>query len=153
MDWNVKGIGSFDLRKLDEGDVSNMETIRVDNYNNMSSRFGLVKGSSSGSSSGGEYCVDLKLGSHVANSMTVPSETKLKTSVSKTAGKRGRGMNNNGDQRAWCMVDECSSDMSNCREYHRRHKVCELHSKTPVVTIGGLNQRFCQQCSRFFLPS
>lgn len=48
-----------------------------------------------------------------------------------------------------CLVDGCSSDLSQCREYHRRHKVCERHSKTPKVTIGGQEQRFCQQCSRF----
>lgn len=48
-----------------------------------------------------------------------------------------------------CLVDGCNSDLSLGREYHRRHKVCELHSKTPKVTIGGREQRFCQQCSRF----
>ncbi|KAJ9563867.1 hypothetical protein OSB04_009027 [Centaurea solstitialis] len=48
-----------------------------------------------------------------------------------------------------CLVDGCSADLGQCREYHRRHKVCEIHSKTPKVTIGGREQRFCQQCSRF----
>ncbi|KAG6429342.1 hypothetical protein SASPL_107391 [Salvia splendens] len=50
---------------------------------------------------------------------------------------------------ARCLVDGCSADLSACRDYHRRHKVCEAHSKTPKVTIGGREQRFCQQCSRF----
>ncbi|KAL4587064.1 hypothetical protein LXL04_011714 [Taraxacum kok-saghyz] len=48
-----------------------------------------------------------------------------------------------------CLVDGCNADLGQCREYHRRHKVCELHSKTPKVTIAGREQRFCQQCSRF----
>lgn len=48
-----------------------------------------------------------------------------------------------------CLVDGCNSDLNQCRDYHRRHKVCEFHSKTPKVTIGGREQRFCQQCSRF----
>ncbi|XP_019180911.1 PREDICTED: squamosa promoter-binding-like protein 13A isoform X2 [Ipomoea nil] len=52
-------------------------------------------------------------------------------------------------QVAHCLVDGCNADLSRCREYHRRHKVCEVHSKTPKVTIGGREQRFCQQCSRF----
>ncbi|KAG9130693.1 hypothetical protein Leryth_024296 [Lithospermum erythrorhizon] len=52
-------------------------------------------------------------------------------------------------QFAHCLVDGCNADLSQCREYHRRHKVCEAHSKTPNVTIGGREQRFCQQCSRF----
>ncbi|XP_024978514.1 squamosa promoter-binding-like protein 13A isoform X2 [Cynara cardunculus var. scolymus] len=48
-----------------------------------------------------------------------------------------------------CLVDGCTADLTSCRDYHRRHRVCETHSKTPVVTIGGKDQRFCQQCSRF----
>ncbi|WOL18724.1 hypothetical protein Cni_G27521 [Canna indica] len=55
----------------------------------------------------------------------------------------------NGSHSASCLVDGCEADLTKCREYHRRHKVCEAHSKTPVVTICGQKQRFCQQCSRF----
>ncbi|KQJ88495.1 putative squamosa promoter-binding-like protein 19 [Brachypodium distachyon] len=50
-----------------------------------------------------------------------------------------------------CSVDGCRSDLSRCREYHRRHKVCEAHSKTPVVVVAGQEKRFCQQCSRFHM--
>ncbi|KAL6840420.1 hypothetical protein ACP4OV_030230 [Aristida adscensionis] len=50
-----------------------------------------------------------------------------------------------------CAVEGCAADLSKCRDYHRRHKVCEAHSKTPVVTVAGQQQRFCQQCSRFHL--
>ncbi|KAG6396417.1 hypothetical protein SASPL_142567 [Salvia splendens] len=50
---------------------------------------------------------------------------------------------------AQCLVDGCDADLRLCRDYHRRHKVCEAHSKTPKVTIAGREQRFCQQCSRF----
>ncbi|KAJ4774718.1 SWI/SNF complex subunit SWI3B [Rhynchospora pubera] len=52
-----------------------------------------------------------------------------------------------------CSVDGCGSDLSNCRDYHRRHKVCEAHSKASIVLVGGQEQRFCQQCSRFHLLS
>ncbi|CAA2995128.1 squamosa promoter-binding 16 [Olea europaea subsp. europaea] len=52
-------------------------------------------------------------------------------------------------QVAHCSVDGCNADLSLCRDYHRRHKVCEIHSKTPKVMIGGRELRFCQQCSRF----
>ncbi|KAL4318473.1 hypothetical protein GQ457_18G022730 [Hibiscus cannabinus] len=48
-----------------------------------------------------------------------------------------------------CLVDGCTADLGKCRDYHRRHKVCEVHSKAPKVTIRGQEQRFCQQCSRF----
>ncbi|KAL4301980.1 hypothetical protein GQ457_10G029630 [Hibiscus cannabinus] len=54
-----------------------------------------------------------------------------------------------GNQVPSCLVDGCTADLSKCRDYHRRHKVCEVHSKTPKVTIRGQEQRFCQQCSRF----
>jgi hypothetical protein len=48
-----------------------------------------------------------------------------------------------------CSVQGCTADLSRVREYHRRHKVCEAHSKTPVVSVNGQQQRFCQQCSRY----
>ncbi|XVF02790.1 hypothetical protein REPUB_Repub04eG0204600 [Reevesia pubescens] len=54
-----------------------------------------------------------------------------------------------GNQVPSCLVDGCTADLSKCRDYHRRHKVCEVHSKTAKVTIRGQEQRFCQQCSRF----
>ncbi|XP_030499927.2 squamosa promoter-binding-like protein 16 [Cannabis sativa] len=64
--------------------------------------------------------------------------------------KRTRGSSSsNGIQVPSCLVDGCNSDLTKCRDYHRRHKVCETHSKTPKVTIAGREQRFCQQCSRF----
>nr|XP_043614621.1 squamosa promoter-binding-like protein 13A [Erigeron canadensis] len=48
-----------------------------------------------------------------------------------------------------CIVDGCGSDLGDCRKYYQRHKVCELHSKSPQVSINGQHLRFCQQCSRF----
>ncbi|GMH15106.1 hypothetical protein Nepgr_016947 [Nepenthes gracilis] len=74
-----------------------------------------------------------------ASSMELPSP----------GSKRARPPSSCGSQEVSCLVDGCSSDLSKCRDYHRRHKVCELHSKTAKVTLGGQDQRFCQQCSRF----
>ncbi|XWS10018.1 hypothetical protein CRYUN_Cryun39dG0039600 [Craigia yunnanensis] len=48
-----------------------------------------------------------------------------------------------------CQVEKCGLDLSDAKRYHRRHKVCEIHSKAPVVVVAGIRQRFCQQCSRF----
>ncbi|TVU14651.1 hypothetical protein EJB05_38133, partial [Eragrostis curvula] len=50
-----------------------------------------------------------------------------------------------------CQVDGCMADLSKAKRYHRRHRVCENHSKAPVVITAGaiMPQRFCQQCSRF----
>ncbi|CAL5030672.1 unnamed protein product [Urochloa decumbens] len=50
---------------------------------------------------------------------------------------------------ARCQVQGCQVELSGTKEYHRRHKVCEAHSKAPRVVVLGAEQRFCQQCSRF----
>ncbi|KAL2336911.1 hypothetical protein Fmac_011357 [Flemingia macrophylla] len=52
-----------------------------------------------------------------------------------------------------CQAEGCNVDLSNAKHYHRRHKVCEFHSKASTVITAGLTQRFCQQCSRFHLLS
>ncbi|KAF4365386.1 hypothetical protein CsatB_007948 [Cannabis sativa] len=48
-----------------------------------------------------------------------------------------------------CQVDNCKEDLSAAKDYHRRHKVCELHSKSTKALVANQMQRFCQQCSRF----
>ncbi|KAL5859331.1 hypothetical protein ACOSQ4_000627 [Xanthoceras sorbifolium] len=65
-----------------------------------------------------------------------------------TSGKKtkfGGGTSN----RAICQVEDCGADLSNAKDYHRRHKVCEMHSKASRALVGNVMQRFCQQCSRF----
>ncbi|KAK7293396.1 hypothetical protein RJT34_16261 [Clitoria ternatea] len=52
-----------------------------------------------------------------------------------------------------CQVEGCHVALLNAKEYHRRHKVCEMHSKAPKVVVLGMEQRFCQQCSRFHVVS
>ncbi|KAJ6339991.1 hypothetical protein OIU77_007856 [Salix suchowensis] len=54
---------------------------------------------------------------------------------------------------AYCQVYDCNKDLSSSKQYHKRHKVCEVHSKTAEVIVNGIEQRFCQQCSRFHLLS
>ncbi|CAL0318558.1 unnamed protein product [Lupinus luteus] len=48
-----------------------------------------------------------------------------------------------------CQVDNCREDLSSAKDYHRRHKVCEFHSKASKAVLSNQLQRFCQQCSRF----
>ncbi|OWM91058.1 squamosa promoter-binding protein 1-like isoform X2 [Punica granatum] len=60
------------------------------------------------------------------------------------AGRKGSGSATRG-----CQAEKCPADLTDARPYHRRHRVCELHAKAPVVVVGGMRQRFCQQCSRF----
>ncbi|XP_061373593.1 squamosa promoter-binding-like protein 1 [Gastrolobium bilobum] len=53
--------------------------------------------------------------------------------------------------RAVCQVEDCGADLSKAKDYHRRHKVCEMHSKASRALVGNAMQRFCQQCSRFHM--
>lgn len=64
----------------------------------------------------------------------------------KVYGRRGYG---SGGSPPRCLVERCGADLTEAKRYHRRHKVCEIHSKAPVVIVAGLRQRFCQQCSRY----
>lgn len=54
-------------------------------------------------------------------------------------------------EKPFCQVYGCSKDLSDSKDYHKRHRVCDAHSKTSVVIVSGIEQRFCQQCSRFVL--
>jgi hypothetical protein len=47
-----------------------------------------------------------------------------------------------------CQVEGCGVDLTSAKPYYCRHKVCSMHSKTPLVVVAGIEQRFCQQCSR-----
>ncbi|CAL5392716.1 unnamed protein product [Camellia sinensis] len=44
-------------------------------------------------------------------------------------------------------VHGCSKDLSSSKSYHKRHKVCDVHSKTARVIVNSIEQRFCQQYS------
>eukprot|EP00249_Psilotum_nudum_P009124 c21724_g3_i1 orf=958-1857(+) len=48
-----------------------------------------------------------------------------------------------------CQVEGCKTDLTCVKDYHRRHKVCEEHSKAAKAIVASQEQRFCQQCSRF----
>ncbi|TVU35997.1 hypothetical protein EJB05_17906 [Eragrostis curvula] len=104
-----------------------------------------------GPSSGG--ALDLKLGgptSWKAAAAAVTTAQQLPPPSSSAPAKRPRAGQAQQAVPA-CSVEGCAADLSKCRDYHRRHKVCEAHSKTPVVVVAGQQQRFCQQCSRFHL--
>ncbi|KAI5082228.1 hypothetical protein GOP47_0001971 [Adiantum capillus-veneris] len=52
-----------------------------------------------------------------------------------------------------CQAEGCTTDLTGAKDYHRRHKVCEWHSKASKAKVNNLEQRFCQQCSRFHVLS
>ncbi|XP_008787304.2 squamosa promoter-binding-like protein 17 [Phoenix dactylifera] len=63
--------------------------------------------------------------------------------------KKGKGVVQGRQQPPRCQVEGCKVDLTGAKAYYRRHKVCGMHSKFPKVIVAGLEQRFCQQCSRF----
>ncbi|XP_008801848.2 squamosa promoter-binding-like protein 16 isoform X1 [Phoenix dactylifera] len=141
MEWDSK-ISSWDFSELAQHAEPNIGSV-----------VGLSGGL--GSQSGGVECsVDLKLGGlgEFRPSERWKEQPRVSTlaSSSSSSSKRARAPSS-AMQNVSCLVDGCKADLSNCRDYHRRHKVCEVHSKTPMVMVGGQEQRFCQQCSRFHL--
>uniref|UniRef100_K7KW87 SBP-type domain-containing protein n=1 Tax=Glycine max TaxID=3847 RepID=K7KW87_SOYBN len=108
-----------------------------------------------GDSNGGNSLIDLKLGRFDDHGdAMVPTFSKgapiLSLLESSTPPKRVRALGAH-SQTAYCQVYGCNKDLSGCKDYHKGHKVCEVHSKTYKVIVNGIEQRFCQQCSRFHL--
>ncbi|KHN18285.1 Squamosa promoter-binding protein 1 [Glycine soja] len=77
------------------------------------------------------------------------TEEEKKKGVGSSGGRRGSSGGSGGVSPPSCQAERCGADLTDAKRYHRRHKVCEFHSKAPVVVVAGLRQRFCQQCSRF----
>lgn len=65
-----------------------------------------------------------------------------------TVGEEGSGGGGGGGN-ARCQVEGCGVELRAAKEYHRKHRVCEAHTKSPRVVVAGQERRFCQQCSRF----
>ncbi|KAK1606589.1 hypothetical protein QYE76_030262 [Lolium multiflorum] len=154
MDWDLKmPPGAWDLAELEHDAAA-------------APAGGPASAGGIGNAAGGrpECSVDLKLGGlgefgAAADSRgKVPAPAAASASSSPGAAKRPRATSGGSGSGAGqhqqcpsCAVDGCRADLSKCRDYHRRHKVCEAHSKTPVVAVAGREMRFCQQCSRFHL--
>ncbi|KAE9616998.1 hypothetical protein Lal_00034439 [Lupinus albus] len=64
-------------------------------------------------------------------------------------GSKGSSSGGGGVSPPSCQAERCGADLTDAKKYHHRHKVCDFHSKAPVVVVAGLRQKFCQQCSRF----
>lgn len=89
------------------------------------------------------------VGPHHPKSATGSSSSPVTGTPAPTTSKKGRGGGVvQGRQPSRCQVEGCEADLSDVKAYYSRHKVCATHSKSPVVIVAGLEQRFCQQCSR-----
>ncbi|KAG5051557.1 hypothetical protein AAZX31_02G114300 [Glycine max] len=99
--------------------------------------------------------IDLKLGRLAdckgASSDKVAKEGFTLTSIHPTTLWKRARTSSLPAQAPVCQVYGCNMDLSSSKDYHKRHKVCDAHSKTAKVIVNGIEQRFCQQCSRFHL--
>jgi hypothetical protein len=77
-----------------------------------------------------------------------PSKRIRSGSPGSAGGSGGGSGANGGGSYPMCQVDDCHADLTSAKDYHRRHKVCEIHSKTTKALVASQMQRFCQQCSR-----
>ncbi|KAE9603041.1 putative transcription factor SBP family [Lupinus albus] len=106
------------------------------------------------SSVSGEPLLSLKLGKRLYFEDVYPGSNSKSPSLSEaplsslSTGKKGKS-NGQNVQLTRCQVEGCALDLSSAKDYHRKHRVCESHSKSPKVVIAGMERRFCQQCSRF----
>ncbi|TKY59902.1 Squamosa promoter-binding protein 12 [Spatholobus suberectus] len=110
--------------------------------------------SSEPSSVSGEPLLTLKLGKRLYFEDVCPASDSKNLSFSKdpvSSLSTGKKCKSNGQsvQYPCCQVEGCGLDLSSAKDYHRKHRVCESHSKSPKVVVAGLERRFCQQCSRF----
>jgi hypothetical protein len=101
----------------------------------------------------GEPAIGLKLGKRtyfedVCGGQSVKSSPLDANAVTPTAASTRKAKVAQTAQNVYCQVEGCKVDLSSAKVYHRKHRVCEAHSKAPMVVVNGLERRFCQQCSR-----
>ncbi|KAG8654241.1 hypothetical protein MANES_05G112200v8 [Manihot esculenta] len=89
-------------------------------------------------------------GKEAPNSKFLKERSVVSSTSPNFQAKKTRTMSSR-SQTPICQVYGCHKDLSSLKDYNKRHKVCEVHSKTPKVIVNGVEQRFCQQCSRFHL--
>lgn len=136
-EWNAK-MWDWDSRRFQAKPVE-AEAIRLGNERQ---HFDLnSRNRSGGANEGEERGLDLNLGS----GLNVVEDT---TTTQNTRPNKKVRSGSPGGNYPMCQVDNCTEDLSHAKDYHRRHKVCEVHSKATKALVGKQMQRFCQQCSR-----
>ncbi|KAL0919416.1 hypothetical protein M5K25_011510 [Dendrobium thyrsiflorum] len=112
-----------------------------------------MEGSSSAANGSGDSLNGLKFGKKIYFEDAGGNGSSSKSMAA--VGKKGKGVAAVGGQQKAprCQVEGCNLDLTGVKAYYCRHKVCGMHSKSPRVIVAGLEQRFCQQCSRFHLLS
>nr|UER43247.1 SPL14.2 protein [Populus tomentosa] len=131
--WDWDSVG-FVARPSDAADTSRLGT---------ASRETKKKDESDYKTKSNSVNEDVGLGLNLGGSLTSVEEP-----VSRPNKRVRSGSPSNGSY-PMCQVDNCKENLTTAKDYHRRHKVCEVHSKATKALVGKQMQRFCQQCSRF----
>ncbi|XP_031476252.1 squamosa promoter-binding-like protein 16 isoform X1 [Nymphaea colorata] len=146
MNWEVKHHPSWDIENLV------FLSGRGESHLDSESMRGQVSVADMKPQIKGNCLVDLKLGRFGDGFSDLKARTAA-ASAAVSPGSSRRSRSSSGNQVATCMVDDCSADLSGCKDYHKRHRVCEAHAKAVKVTVEGVEKRFCQQCSKFHVLS
>ncbi|CAH1432552.1 unnamed protein product [Lactuca virosa] len=90
----------------------------------------------------GEAMIGLKLGRHASTSSSSSKTATTSVSLFPTSSpmiKRSRASYLS-SQSPRCQVEGCNLDLSSSKDYHRRHRICANHSKSPKVIVAGMEQ-------------
>lgn len=117
---------------------------------------GFVPSPSSPPNSSTEFLDGLKFGQKIyfedaTSTVVVPASQTKPNAIGvggSSSSSSSSGMKRGNNHPPRCQVEGCKVDLSGAKAYYSRHKVCCMHSKSPSVVVSGLEQRFCQQCSR-----
>ena len=92
-------------------------------------------------------------GDHAATGSGSSGDAPARRGGKEREAKRARGEDGGGGAEVRCQVEGCGLDLTRVKDYHRKHRVCEAHTKSPRVIVAGQERRFCQQCSRWVVFS
>ncbi|XP_008781704.2 squamosa promoter-binding-like protein 12 [Phoenix dactylifera] len=134
-EFNFDGVNKDSMRVQDGGSSAAVVTAAM----SQESLIGLKLGKRT-------YFEDVCAGSNVKN---LPSSSSSVSAVLPAGVVKKPRVTQQTVQSTCCQVEGCNVDLSGAKDYHRKHRVCENHSKSPRVIVAGQERRFCQQCSRF----
>ncbi|KAI7724749.1 hypothetical protein M8C21_004626 [Ambrosia artemisiifolia] len=149
--------GSFNLSgavNIDNNSSSNFSSDLSRSFQNTCNKMNGNSPSLEASACSSDQSIGLKLGkrTYFENGLA-SSDSKTRSSqnvqVSSVSNVKKVKITNKSTSIARCQVEGCDLDLSSAKEYHKKHRVCENHSKALKVVVAGLERRFCQQCSRF----
>ncbi|KAF8739193.1 hypothetical protein HU200_013914 [Digitaria exilis] len=147
MDWDLKAPGAWDLADLEHDGDHAGAAAAAEGHSGGNAAANAAAKVAYRPPGAPECSVDLKLGglgeesasAAVAGKAPVAAAAAVAPGPGAPATKRARpasgGTGQQQQQCPSCAVEGCTADLSKCRDYHRRHKVCEAHSKTPVVVL------------------